>query len=69
MAKKPARGGTKWTAAEITKLKDLAASNTPTALIAHDLKRTQAAIYSKASSEEVSLKPVNRSPYRRRKKS
>lgn len=59
--------GKKWTAQEVKKLKSLANGNTPTGLIAHQLGRTEPAVYSKASEEGVSLKPTNQSPYNRRK--
>jgi len=62
-----ARTGAKWTDAELARLKTLAEGNTPTRVIALKLQRTAAAVQSKASDEEVSLKPVNQSPYTRRK--
>lgn len=46
----------------------LANGNTPTGLIAYELKRSKAAVYSKASDEDISLHPTNKSPYNRRKK-
>lgn len=68
MAKTPANNGKEWTRPEINKLEDLADHNTPIGLIAYKLKRTEAAVYSKASEENISLKPTNQSPYNRRKK-
>ena len=62
-----ARTGTRWAAADIGRLKTLAEGNTPTRVIALKLQRTPAAVQSKASDEGVSLKPVNQSPYTRRK--
>lgn len=62
-----ARTGTRWTDAELARLKTLAKGNTPTRVIALKLQRTAAAVQSKASDEGVSLKPVNQSPYTRRK--
>jgi hypothetical protein len=62
-----ARTGTKWTDADVAKLKTLAEGNTPTRVIALKLQRTATAVQSKASDEGVSLKPVNQSPYTRRK--
>ena len=59
--------GKAWTAMELAKLNDLAAGNTPTRVIALKLGRTPAAVQTKASSEKVSLKPTNQSPYNRRK--
>jgi len=61
------QSGKPWMAAEISKLKTLAAGNTPTGLIAYRLQRTAPAVQSKASEQGVSLKPVNQSPYNRRK--
>lgn len=60
--------GKQWSEAELNKLIKLAKSNTPTGLIAYQLKRTESAIYSKASGENISLHPTNQSPYNRRKK-
>jgi len=68
MAKKPARHGRDWTRGDVAGLKKLAKGNTPTGLIAHELKRTEDAVRSKASTEGVSLKPTNKSPYNRQKK-
>lgn len=62
-----ARTGTRWTDAELARMKTLAEGNTPTRVIALKLQRTAPAIQSKASDEGVSLKPVNQSPYTRRK--
>ena len=60
--------GKKWSDADLKKLEKLANGNTPTGLIAYQLKRSQAAIYSKASEENISLHPTNKSPYNRRDK-
>lgn len=68
MAKGGANKGKRWTAAEETKLKKLAKGNTPTGLIAHELKRTKPGVESKASAIGQSLKPVNKSPNKRLKK-
>jgi len=62
-----AKTGTRWSDAEVARLKALAEGNTPTRVIALKLQRTPAAVQSKASDEGVSLKPVNQSPYNRRK--
>lgn len=59
--------GARWTDAEVARLKSLAQGNTPTRLIALNLQRTATAVQSKASDVGVSLKPVNQSPYTRRK--
>lgn len=49
-------------------LKDLAAGNTPTRVIAIKTGRSPEAVASKASAENISLKPTNQSPYGTRKK-
>lgn len=61
------KNGKRWTGPDLKQLKGLAAGNTPTGLIAHKLQRTPAAVQSKASEIGLSLKPVNQSPYNRRK--
>ncbi|MCU7370733.1 hypothetical protein PEC18_07520 [Paucibacter sp. O1-1] len=61
------KNGKRWTGTDVQQLKGLAAGNTPTRLIAHRLQRTPAAVQSKASEVGLSLKPVNQSPYNRRK--
>lgn len=60
--------GKKWTNDEITKLKNFASGNTPTRLIAMKLKRTKEGIQAKAQGLNISLRPINKSPYNRRKK-
>ncbi|UWU89922.1 hypothetical protein [Bradyrhizobium sp. CB1015] len=58
-----------WTAADVSKLKQLAKGNTPTGVMSIKLlQRPVAAIRSKAQREGISLRPVNRSPYNRRSK-
>jgi hypothetical protein len=69
MAKPPRKSGQPWTADDERRLKELAAGNTPTGLIAHKLDRSEGAVRSKASDLDLSLKPVNQSPYTRRKSS
>ena len=59
------RANQRWTPREIKELKTLAKGNTPTRVIALKLDRSESAIYSKASEENVSLKPTNQSPYGR----
>jgi hypothetical protein len=61
------RAGEPWTAAEVKSLKGLAKQNTPTGVLSLKLQRPPAAIRSKAQREGISLRPVNRSPYTRRK--
>lgn len=68
MAKKPTNAGKHWTTAEVNKLEQLAGGNTPTRLIAHKLGRSVAAVYNKASEENIDLSPTNQSPYGPRKK-
>ena len=63
MARRASRSGKKWTAGEVRQLRNLAAGNTPTRLIAHKLGRTEDGVYSKAADEGVSLKPTNQAPY------
>lgn len=65
---RPDREGKHWTNSEVQQLKKLAKGNTPTPLIADALGRTPQAVYSKASEEDISLKPTNRSPYNRHNK-
>jgi len=68
MKKTPKNQGKDWTGNDISNLKKLVKSNTPTGLIAYELGRTENSVRSKASEIEVSLKPTNQSPYNRRKK-
>jgi hypothetical protein len=68
MPKTPKNSGKSWTGSEVQKLRDLARGNTPTGLIAYKLGRSEDAVRSKASNENISLKPMNQSPYNRRKK-
>jgi hypothetical protein len=68
MAKKPANHGKEWTKQDVNELKKLVKQNTPTRVIGIKLKRTEDAVYSEASKENISLKPTNQSPYNRRKK-
>jgi hypothetical protein len=63
MPKSTRNTGKPWTSQEIKQLKELAKGNTPTRVIGLKLGRTEAAIYSKASQEGVSLSPTNQSPY------
>jgi hypothetical protein len=68
MAKNPANQGKPWTEGEIDRMKKLVKQNTPTRVIGLKLGRSEDAVYSKASDENISLKPTNQSPYNRRKK-
>ena len=58
--------GKSWSSDELKQLKTLAKENTPTRVIGVKLRRSEAAVRSKAQAEGVSLKPTNRSPYDRR---
>lgn len=67
MAKKPANHGQPWSNQDVRDLERLADENTPTRVIGLKLGRTPDAIQSKASDEDISLKPTNQSPYNRQK--
>jgi hypothetical protein len=56
-----------WTSEDVQELKSLAKRNMPTGVLSLKLGRPSAAIRSKAHREGISLKPINRSPYNRRK--
>jgi hypothetical protein len=68
MTKKPENHGKSWTDKQVDQLQKLADQNTPTRVIGLKLGRTEDSIRSKASAENISLKPTNQSPYNRRKK-
>lgn len=68
MSKTPKNSGKQWTDQQVKQLKELAKENTPTRVIGLKLGRTEEAVRSKASEENVSLKPTNQSPYNRTKK-
>ena len=68
MAKTTRNSGNPWTPADVKQLKQLVKENTPTRVIGLKLGRTPDAVQSKASEENVSLKPTNQSPYNRQKK-
>jgi hypothetical protein len=57
-----------WSRSDVGTLRRLARSNTPTGVISLKMGRTPTAIRSKAQRERISLMPVNRSPYSRRKR-
>jgi hypothetical protein len=61
------RSGEPWTRDELKELKALAKQNTPTGVLSVKLQRPPAAIRSKAQREGISLSPVNRPPYTRRR--
>lgn len=60
--------GKPWTSTQVTQLRQLARQNTPTRVIGLKLGRTENAVRTKASENNISLKPVNQSPYSRNKK-
>lgn len=64
-AKPPANSGKPWTADDNAQLRDLAARDTPTRIIGLKLGRTEDAVRSHAAELDISLKPVNQSPYNR----
>lgn len=65
MAGKPRHHCEDWTKQEIKKLRSLANAGASTPQIASELGRTKDAIYNKASSEDISLKPKDKSGKRR----
>jgi len=58
--------GKEWKPEDVQKLKELAKGDTPTPVIGFKLGRTPAAIYTKASEENISLMPPN--PHHKHKK-
>lgn len=68
MPKKPENHGKPWIDKQVQQLEKLVDQNTPTRVIGLKLGRTEDAIRSKASEEDISLKPTNQSPYNRRKR-
>lgn len=67
MTKTPKNHGKSWTTEQENQLRQLADQNTPTRVIGLKMGRTPDSISSKASGLGVSLKPVNQSPYNRKK--
>jgi hypothetical protein len=67
MSKYNRNSGKYWTSTEVQQLKKLANHNTPTRVIGLKLGRTEDAIYNKASEKNISLSPINQSPYNRKK--
>lgn len=57
----PARSGERWTRSEVSQLRQEARDNTETERIATNHQRTESAIRSKASDENISLKPKDKS--------
>lgn len=67
MAKYNRNTGNPWTQKEVRQIKEFTKENMPTRVIGLKLGRTENAVRTKASEEGISLKPVNQSPYNRRK--
>lgn len=67
MSKAPKNHGKPWSNSDVAKLQKLADQNTPTRVIGLKLGRTEDSVYGKASSEDISLRPTNQSPYNRQK--
>lgn len=68
MAKAPKNHGKDWSPKDMQQLKREVKQNTPTRVLALHLGRTPAAVQQKASTERISLKPTNQSPYGNKKK-
>ena len=66
MSKVPKNHRKEWTKKDVQDLKKLSKGNTPTGLISYKLGRTIDSVRSKASEENISLKPTNQSPYDRK---
>lgn len=58
-----------WSTGDVRTLRQLARQNTPTRVIGLKLGRTEISVRGKAQREGISLRPVNRSPYNRRRRS
>lgn len=67
MTKSTRNSGMQWTRGDVSQLRQLAKKNTPTRVIGLKLGRTENAVRTKASEENISLKPTNQSPYGTRK--
>jgi hypothetical protein len=63
MGKSNRNSGKQWTPSEVKQLRVLANQNTPTRVIGLKLGRTEDAVRTRASDEDISLKPTNQSPY------
>jgi hypothetical protein len=63
MARYLRNNGRSWSPSDGATLRRLAAQNTPTRVIGLHLGRSEAAVRTKASELNVSLKPTNQSPY------
>ena len=67
MSNLPKNHGKKWSSQDIKQLKKLVLHNTPTRIIGLKMGRTENAVKSAASENDISLKPTNQSPYNRKK--
>ena len=67
MSKSTRNTGKEWKPADVAQLRQLADKNTPTRVIGLKLGRTENAVRTRASEENISLKPTNQSPYGTRK--
>lgn len=67
MAKYTRNSGKSWTSKDVSNLRQLAKENTPTRVIGLKLGRTENSVRTKASENNISLKPTNQSPYNRKK--
>ena len=68
MSKSNRNSGKPWTPQDVKTLEKLAQENTPTRVIGLKLGRTEDAVRSRASQEDIPLRPWNQSPYNRTKK-
>ena len=68
MSKSNRNSGKSWSDQDKSDLRRLANENTPTRVMGLKLGRTEDAVRSQASKQDLSLKPTNQSPYNRRKK-
>jgi len=68
MSKTPKKHRQPWTSQDVSHLRKLQKENTPTRVMGLKLQRTPDAVQTKAHELGLSLKPVNQSPYNRRKK-
>ena len=57
-----------WGRGDVQTLRQLARQNTPTRVIGLKLGRTETAVRGKAQREGISLKPINRSPNKGRRR-
>lgn len=67
MAKYTRNSGKGWTSKDVANLCSLAKQNTPTRVIGLKLGRTEDAVRTKAAEHNISLKPVNQKPDKRKK--